>query len=509
MTNVVLSAPEAVESPGSVADLLTEAAAVAGGRPAVSDGGGTHTYAELDAISRTAANWLRRNGITRGDRVLLRLGNTREFVALLYGAFRAGAVVVPINPTMRQYHLAQVVADAEPALVVAAGTDTAAAASTRGTAATLVPAETVLAGAEGADEPFAEVGPDDLALLIYTSGSTSAPKGVVCPHGRVRFAAAAIAARLGYRADDVVLTASPLSFDYGLYQVFLSALARAELRVADAEDPVALMATLRASRATVVPIVPSLADMLTRLARRGAPPVDVRLFTNTGAALTAPTTAGLRATFPNAGVVPMYGITECKRVCILDADGDLAKPGSVGPALPGTRVLILDSDGAELPVGEVGEIVAEGPHVMAGYWRAPELTAQRFRTDPDTGAARLFTGDYGWLDADGHLYFAGRRDDQFKRHGTRMSAIEIEAAAVDVPGVDAAALLPPDGTRDMVLVVTGAVEPEAVLSGLAERLERAKVPPVCAVRDRLPLTPNGKTDKKALLSDWEGAANGD
>jgi acyl-CoA synthetase (AMP-forming)/AMP-acid ligase II len=495
MTNVVLSAPEAVESSGSdgsVADLLAAAAAVAGDRPAVSDAGGTHTYAELDAVSRVAANWLRRNGIARGDRVVLRLGNTREFVALLYGAFRAGAVVVPINPTMRQYHLAQVVADAEPALVVATAADTVAAASTEGTTATLVTAETVLAGAEGADEPFAEVGADDLALLIYTSGSTSAPKGVVCPHGRVRFAAAAIASRLGYRADDIVLTASPLSFDYGLYQVFLSAIARAELRVADAENPVGLMATLRESRATVVPIVPSLADMLTRLARRGAPPTDVRLFTNTGAALTAPTIAGLRATFPNAGVVPMYGITECKRVCILDADGDIAKPGSVGPALPGTRVLILDENGAELPVGEVGEIVA----------------AQRFRSDPETGAARLFTGDYGWLDADGHLYFAGRRDDQFKRHGTRMSAIEIEAAAVDVPGVTAAALLPPDGGRDMVLVVTGDVEPEAVLSGIGERLEQAKVPPVCVVRAQLPLTPNGKTDKKTLLADWEGAANG-
>ncbi|WP_424187549.1 class I adenylate-forming enzyme family protein [Actinokineospora sp. G85] len=496
----VLSAASAPPDTGSVAALLDAAAAAAPDRAAVTDAAGSWTYAELDDAATSAAHWLRAAGVEVGDRVLLRLGNTREFVALLYGAFRAGAAVVPINPAMREYHLSQVVADAAPRVVVAPADD-ATAARCAGPAR-LATAADVLTPAAATDLPA--VGDDDLALLVYTSGSTSAPKGVVCPHRAVRFAASAVAARLGYRADDTVLTAPPLSFDYGLYQVFLAALAHAELHVADAADPVALMATLRASRATVVPVVPSLAHMLTRLARRGATPGDVRLITNTGAALTAPAIAGLRSAFPHAAIVPMYGITECKRVTICDPDGDLAKPGSVGPALPGTRVLVLDEHGAELPAGQVGEIVAEGPHVMAGYWNAPELTAARFRTGP-TGQPRLHTGDHGALDADGHLYFAGRRDDQFKRHGTRMSATEIETAAADVPGVTAAALLPPDGDRDMVLVVTGATAAEVVLAGVADRLEQAKVPPVCVVRDSFPLTPNGKFDKKSLLADWETA----
>lgn len=309
--------------------------------------------------------------------------------------------------------------------------------------------------------------------------------------------------RLDYRPQDVVLAALPLSFDYGLYQLLLAAIGGSEVVLADAAAPVRVLTVLRECRVTVVPVVPSLAEMLCRLAARGTPPEHVRLFTNTGAALAGSTIEALRSGFPGAAVVAMYGITECKRVTIAEADADRERPGSVGLPLDGTTVEVLDERGRALPPGELGEIVVGGPHVMTGYWNAPEPTARRYRPDPHTGRIRLHTGDHGRLDADGHLYISGRLDDQFKRRGVRMSTPEIEAAALDVPGVRAAAALPPRDGLDLRLVVTGqdGLTAHQVIEGLEQRLEAAKVPASCRVLARMPLTPNGKTDRKALETD--------
>jgi len=151
-----------------------------------------------------------------------------------------------------------------------------------------------------------------------------------------------------------------------------------------------------------------------------------------------------------------------------------------------------------VPTGETGEIVVEGPHVMPGYWRQPEVTARTFRVDPLTGNRRLHTGDYGRVDADGFLYYEGRRDDMFKRRGVRMSTVEIEAATMDIPGVRAAAVLPPSENRDLAVCVAADLESYAVLRELALRLEPAKVPAICRVVDELPLTLHGKNARVEL-----------
>lgn len=472
------------------AAILDDAAGRAPQASAVRDGAGAWTYAELHTAARAVAKSLADAGVRKGDRVVLCSRNRRELPAVVFGVLRAGAVLVPLSPHLPPAALAAVVADAEPAALVAPAD------GKPDVPCQVLSIEDVVVGA-GADEPVA-VEPDDIAMLIYTSGSTSAPKGVICPHSAVEFAARAIHARLSYQDTDVVLVGSPMSFDYGLYQVLLSVLAGAELVLADADDPIGMLKIMRVVRATVLPTVPSTARMLAKLARRGEAPGHVRMFTNTGAALTAADIAELRAVFPNAAIVAMYGITECKRVTIAEPDVDRRKPGSVGTALPGTEVRILGDDGEPVPAGTVGEIVVRGPHVMAGYRGAPELTAQRYDTDWATGARRLRTGDYGHLDADGHLYFHGRRDDQFKRRGVRASLIEIESAAARVDGVTASAALPPEGDDDLEIVVVSERDGDAVLADLAGLLEPAKVPVKCHILDALPLTANGKTDKKRL-----------
>jgi len=483
------------DSPGGslVHGLLDAAAADAAGSSAVRDHTGVWTYAELAAWSRAVAAVLARRGVGRTDRVVVQLPTDRALVALFYGTSRLGAVFVPINPAMKKFHFDSVVANAEPVLVV--------------TAADFGPLWSEVEEAFHNEESAAnDVYEDDIAVLVYTSGSTAAPKGVIGPHRQVTFATHAIQAVLGYRRDDVVFCRFPMSWDYGLYKVLLSTLGRSEIVLADAESDLRLLKRMREVGATIVPIVPSLATMIAKLAERETEtPAPVRLFTNTGAALPDATIAQLRKAFPGTKVVRQFGQTECKRITIMPPEEDDQRPGASGLPLPGTSVLILAADGSELPAGDIGEIVATGPHVMPGYWRTPEVSARAFRRDEKSGELHLHTGDYGRLDADGYLYFEGRRDDMFKRKGIRMSTLEIEAAAMDIPGVRAAGAIPPSETRDLAICVETELAPTTVLRELAKRLEPQKVPSLCHVVEEFPLTAHGKNATKELALLVEGA----
>lgn len=457
---------------------------------AVRDSRGCWTYAELHAASRQVAWWLWQRGIRCGDRVLITAMPERRTAAMLYGCSRVGAVFVPVSPQTGPLHWRHFVDDAAPALVVAEATRH----PVGGVAALTheqVWQEAIAASPR--EPPGPGPGGDDTAMLIYTSGSTAAPKAVVCPHKAVRFVTDAVAQRLGYHASDVVFCRLPLSFDYGIYQILLCARATCELVLAGADGDSRLLAALRGCAATIVPIVPLLATMLLRHRARDSRPTGVRLFTNTGERLTPATINRLRDSFPAAAVQLMFGTTECKRITISAPDGDLIKPESVGWPLPGTTVQILDDDGHPVTPGDQGEIVVSGPHVMAGYWRDEEASARVFRRDPVTGQTLLHGGDFGHLDQDGHLYFHGRRDSVFKQHGIRTSTAEIEAAAQDVPGVAQAIAFPPTEVRTAAVVVATALSATEVLRQLRLRLDSTKVPAQCRVVAELPETVGGKS----------------
>ncbi|MFI1019117.1 AMP-binding protein [Streptomyces sp. NPDC020965] len=495
---------------GLVHDLLAGSGKATPNSDAMEDAFGTWTYQELLNHSQAFSAWLDGKGVARGERIVVQLPNIRQTVAVFYGACRRGVVFVPLNPGMKPFHLRSVIADADPRLVIAED-ETAADRLRDVTDLPVYSIDSLWADVErlrdaGAGAEAVEVSPEDLAVLIYTSGSTAAPKAVACPHQQIVFAASSINAVLGYHAEDIVFCRMSVSWDFGLYKVLISTLTGAKLVLAGGEPDIALVKSLRESGATMMPIVPSLASMLTTLIRRdpeGAP--TLRMFTNSAAALPQVTIDALRSAFPGAQVVRMYGQTECKRISIMPPHLEHERPDSVGLPLPGTTIEILDEDGTLLPPGEPGEITVTGPHVMAGYWRAPEITARAYRRDETTGAMRLHTGDYGHLDEDGFLYFGGRRDDMFKRKGTRMSTVEIEAAALDIPGVTAAVALPPTATRDLALCVASDLEPHDVLRSLAERLEPAKVPATCRIVNDFPLTLNGKSERKQLARLLDGS----
>ncbi|GGU80635.1 AMP-dependent ligase [Streptomyces litmocidini] len=484
-------------------DLLDRQADRTPDAPALTRGNTTWTYGELRRHSRALAARLAGLGVGRGDRVLVLAPHAAETVAALFAASRLGALYCVVSDQTRPYHLRHILADSEPAAVLATGEAAARAEEEAGCAVHWYDAHTdaraPLDDAPHEDDGRAPCLSVDAVALTYTSGSTAMPKAVVSTHRQVLFATAAIQDALHYRADDRIHSCLPLSFDYGLYQVYLACASGAHLVLGDSSQAgPALLTALRASGATVMPLVPSLASNLLRLlTRSGSAPPPLRLVTNTGAALPPALSARLRQAIPTLAVVPMYGLTECKRVSIAEPDLDLTRPGSVGRPLRDTEVYAADPDGRPLPPGRTGELVVRGPHVMAGYWRAPELTAARFGRD-DIGQPLLRTGDRGRVDADGYLYFAGRDDDQYKQRGFRVSAVEVEAAALDVPGVHLAAVLPPSDNRGAVLAVSAEMSAAHLAKELGERLDPVKLPSDYRVLDELPLSVNGKVDKRVL-----------
>ncbi len=479
---------------GVVHGLLARAARDHPDAVAVRDRRGDLTHADLWALGSDAAARLVARGVRPRDRVLLRLANSREFVVLLQAVLRVGAVAVPVSPAREAPQVVGIVVDCEPALCVVEAGDTALG---RDGVQVVEVAELLSAAAGSLELEEPDVAADDVAFLVYTSGSTAAPKGVVCPHERVVFAARAIAERVGYRGDDLVYGRLPFSFDYGLYQILLTALAGAALVLPGDSPDVLALNQIRSFGVTVVPVVPPLAALLALAALRDRGPTRVRRFTNTGAELTAEHARRLRKAFPGADVLTMYGMTECKRVTISGPDDELRRPGSVGTPLRGTSVVVVGEGGAPAAPGSIGEIVVRGPHVMAGYWRAPEETARRYRPDRATGGTALHTGDYGWIDEAGDLHLVGRRDDILKRRGVRISTTEVEAAALAVPGVVEAAVSDVPG-QGLLLWFTGAVDVEGVRSGMAALLDAARLPDRVLRCDELPRTVHGKVDKRAL-----------
>jgi amino acid adenylation domain-containing protein len=474
-------------------NLLEAACGRVPGKVAVRDRVRELSYRELDETSRSVAARLVRAGVHRGDRVVISLGNRVETVVALLGVSRAGGAFVIADAASPPAVLARLVADAMPAAAIVARDDR----RLDGTKLTTMTAEELLQA-----EPAARTSPaagisHDLACLIYTSGSSGIPKGVVSLHANVTFAVEAIAKRLGLCDTDVIGCLLPLTFDYGLYQVFLGLCAGATLVLGEgAEAGPGMLAFIVNHRPTVVPLVPSMAKLLVRLARRSAHEAPVRMFTSTGERLPVEVISQLERLFPDSVVYSMYGLTECKRVSILTPEELATRPDSVGRPLDDTECIIVDSlTHEELPVGEVGELVVRGPHVMAGYWRTPDLTALRFRTWGPAQERVLFTGDLCRRDAEGFLFFEGRPDSIVKLRGQRVSLKEIEAAATGIDGVEDAVVLREDGERPLTLVVVTALALGQVHAALAERLEPAKIPDCIEIVEALPLTSHGKIDR--------------
>jgi amino acid adenylation domain-containing protein len=498
--------------PVHLARLVETGAELHGDRPCLVSEGALVTCRGLAARVGRLAAWLRRSGIGWGDRIVIVASNSIDAVSVALAAARAGAIFSLLHPAIRERGLAAILKQVEPSMVFFDGTTSHLASQAAGAVPVFLGAGAPPPGGIGLEAALAEMpegpagepvgGGSDPACLVYTSGSTGEPRGVVLTHESILFAVEAIQERLGYLPSDVVGLFLPLSFDYGLYQVFLALNAGASLFVGRPESAgPELLSLLASQRISVLPGVPSFfSGLLKLLARSPGTRLELRAVTNTGAHLSRAQIDELRQRIPGCAVFPMYGLTECKRVSILLPEEIDARPGSVGRPLAGTRAVIADADGMPLPPGEAGELVILGPHVKAGYWRAPAETAARFRPWAGEPGRALHTGDRFRMDEEGYLYFLGRMDALFKRRGFRIHPAEIEEAAGTIPGVLETALCHgEDGKLDLFVTLSNpSLAAGDILRELNRRVEPFKVPDRVHVLDEMPKTGNGKIDRAAL-----------
>jgi acyl-CoA synthetase (AMP-forming)/AMP-acid ligase II len=348
----------------------------------------------------------------------------------------------------------------------------------------------------------------DLAALIYTSGSTGNPKGVVLTHLNIVSAATSITMYLENTADDIILNVLPLSFDYGLYQILMGfKIGGTVVLERSFTYPHAVLEKMMQERVTGFPIVPTISAILLQMGLTKCHFPCLRYITNTGAALPTWHIMKLRELFPEARVYSMFGLTECKRVSYLPPSQLDIRPTSVGKAMPNVEVYIVDEQGHRLLPGLVGELVVRGSNVMKGYWELPEETEKMLKPGPLPGERVLYTGDLFRMDAEGYLYWVGRKDDIIKSRGEKISPKEIENVLYSLEGVSLAAIV---GVPDKVLgqaikaVITlkeGAhLTENEILRYCAQHLEEFMIPKLVEFRTSMPRTSTGKIDKKELIT---------
>ncbi len=498
-------------------DARERAALVADGR--------AHTFGQLLDAAQRMAGALRARGVGRGDRVAIYLENCATCAAAIFGTLIAGGVFVLVNPQTRAGKLRFILEDCGArALVTDSALRPAFEEALRGLEA---PPALLCAGeAKGADsleaalertQPLAEpvpVIPLDLAAILYTSGSTGSPKGVMQTHQAMVFTVGSLIEYLCLTQDERILCVLPLSFDYGLYQLLMAVALGACLVLERSFTFLGqVLGRMREERVTVFPGVPTIFATLLAAHRR-APlcfPSVARL-TNTAAALPEPFVGGLREVFPHARIYKMYGLTECKRVSYLDPGLIDAKPGSVGKAIPGTEVYLLSEEGKPVPPGETGILYVRGPHVMAGYWNRPDLSAEMLKPGKLPGERVLCTHDLFRMDEQGFLYFVARTDDIIKTRGEKVSPVEVETALHRIPGVREAAVV---GVPDPLLgeavrayvVADSGLTAHSIRATSAKHLESYMVPTQVILCESLPRTSNGKVNKRRLAEQPPPAAS--
>lgn len=453
-------------------------------------------------------------GVAPGDRVAIYLEKRVEKPIVVLACGLVGAVSVIVNPRLKDAQVAHVLADADARLVyTSADKELYLADPARTFAGRQVVHVDAPGPARTTRRELPRVTSDMPATILYTSGSTGLPKGIVQSHGSLCDGARIVSGYLGLSARDHVLAVLPLSFDYGLNQVLGAAWAGARVTLLGYLAIGEVLAALERHACTGLAGVPTLWVAFCEALRSGtfdpARLAALRYVTNSGGQLGLAEIYTFRQLLPEVSVFAMYGLTEAFRSSFLPPDEIDRIPGSIGTAIPEVELLVVDPlSGKPCRPGEVGELVHAGALVADGYWRRPEDTARVFRPDP-RGAERgrvVYSGDLVEKDAEGYLWFVGRRDKQLKVSGYRVSPEEVERELERCPGVAKACVFGvPDATTGTRLIAGVQPAPAAPtgLGNLVLRHMRAAapawlVPSEVHVVPALPLNQNGKPDSTAL-----------
>ena len=480
----------------------------------ISPDGQELSYRAALARASQLANALRAQGARPGDRVAVQVEKSQAALLTWLASLLAGTVYLPLNTAYTIGEVRYFLGDAQPALVLCRPEDAAAMAAlcqeigvpalltldADGTGGSLIGA----ADAQPAVIEPARRNPEDLAAILYTSGTTGRSKGAMLSHANLASNALALLDYWRFTSADRLLHALPIFHTHGLFVATNVTIAAGSAMIFlprfDADALVRLM-----PQASVLMGVPTFYSRL--LAHPGFTrdlAAPMRLFVSGSAPLSAEVHKDFSALTGHA-ILERYGMTETNMNTSNPYVG-LRKPGSVGFPLPGVDLRIADPEsGAELPQGEIGVIEVKGPNVFGGYWQMPEKTAEEFRAD-----GFFITGDLGFVDAEGYVHIVGRAKDLIIAGGFNIYPAEVEAALDEIPGIAESAVIgvPHADMGEAVVAVVKATDPaldaDAVIAALAERLARFKQPRAVIFVDELPRNTMGKVQKALLRQEHAG-----
>ncbi|MFC0240576.1 malonate--CoA ligase [Rhodopseudomonas telluris] len=474
--------------------------------------GGRISYGDLVARAGRVANVLIDRGVVPGDRVAAQTEKSVEALVLYLATVRAGAVYLPLNTAYTLHELDYFIGDAEPKLVVCDPSKRDGVAEI----AAKVGASVETLGADGqgsltdaaaqAKEDFATVprAADDLAAILYTSGTTGRSKGAMLSHDNLASNSLTLVDYWRFTPDDVLIHALPIYHTHGLFVASnVTLFARAAMIFLPKLDPDRIIDLM--ARATVLMGVPTFYTRLLQSPRLTKESTShMRLFISGSAPLLADTHREWQARTGHA-VLERYGMTETNMNTSNPYDGDRV-PGAVGPALPGVSARVTDPEtGKELPRGEIGMIEVKGPNVFKGYWRMPEKTKSEFRDD-----GFFITGDLGKIDERGYVHILGRGKDLVITGGFNVYPKEIESEIDAMPGVIESAVIGVphadfgEGVTAVVVRTKGAPIDEAqVIKSLDGQIAKFKMPKKVIFVDDLPRNTMGKVQKNVLRETYK------
>ncbi|MEU6371482.1 long-chain fatty acid--CoA ligase [Streptomyces sp. NPDC046931] len=474
------------------------------GRPALRLGTQVTTYAELDERSARAAALLRAEGVRPGDRVALMLPNVPEFVVLYYGVLRAGAIVVPMNPLLKAREIGYQLGDSGAAVLFewhqapGEGAQGAAAAGARH----IVVEPSSFAALLSGHEPMtavAETADDDVAVLLYTSGTTGRPKGAALTHAGLRHNTEVNTEHVQRMTpQDVVVGCLPLFHIFGqICAMSVAVHSGASLTLIPRFDPQTVLEAIVRDRATVFDGVPTMyAALLQHHAQVDVP--TLRMCLSGGASLPVEVLHGFERRF-GCPVLEGFGMSETSPVVTFNHLDRPRKAGSVGTPIKDVEVRLLDEEGHDVGPGEVGELVVRGPNLMKGYWNLPEETAAAI---PD---GWLRSGDLARQDEDGFLYIVDRKKDMIIRGGYNVYPREIEEVLHEHPAVALAAVvgvphqrLGEEVAAAVVLRKGAEATPDELRQFVKDRVAAYKYPRTVWLVDTLPTGPSGKILKREI-----------
>jgi len=478
---------------------------------------------------RSLAHTLAVLGVRRDERVAVFLPKVPTCAYAFYAASAAGGVFVPINPVLKPPQVRHILTDCDVRVLITSPDRVAHLEAILDDCPNLrhiVLSESpppafscalphtvwlpgMAAGATDFDPPRRT--DNDMAAILYTSGSTGLPKGVIISHRNIVDGARSVSTYLEITPDDRLLAVLPFSFDYGLNQLTSAVLIGARCVLFDYLLPRDVLRALERHAITGLAAVPPLWAQLAPLDWPEAVRASLRYITNSGGAMPDGVLARLRANLPNTRPFLMYGLTEAFRSTYLAPDKLDERRGSMGKAIPNAEILVVRADGTPAAPNEPGELVHRGALVALGYWNDPQRTATRFKPAPGRPAGiptpelAVWSGDMVRMDEDGYLYFVGRNDGMIKTSGYRVSPEEIEEVVYAHGGVETvAAVGVPHAElgQAIVLIVRPlpdiALDESTIVAACRRSLPNYMIPARVILTEQMLQNPNGKIDRTEL-----------